>query len=131
MNITDVGHLVSDADEGEDKVEKKALRERKTAQEIAAFYGEYFIRGLERLNFLTPDHLPKASEYVDEQIELVRRLEEKDLTYLIDDGLYYDTARWPEYGKLAQTDRQGLQPAASGWSSVRKRETSPTSPSGS
>ena len=110
MNITDVGHLVSDADDGEDKIEKKASKERKTAQEIAAFYSEYFIEGLRRLNFLTPDHLPKASEYVPEQIALVKRLEERGLTYLINDGLYYDTAQWPEYGKLAQTDRRGLQP---------------------
>ena len=110
MNITDVGHLISDADDGEDKIEKKASKERKTAQEIAAFYGEYFLEGLRRLNFLTPDHLPKASEYVTEQIALVERLEKHGLTYLIDDGLYYDTAQWPEYGKLAQTDRRGLQP---------------------
>ena len=110
MNITDVGHLVSDADDGEDKIEKKASKERKTAQEIATFYSEYFLKGLHRLNFLMPDHLPKASEYVMEQIALVKRLEEHGLTYLIDDGLYYDTARWPEYGKLAQTDRRGLQP---------------------
>ena len=110
MNITDVGHLVSDADEGEDKVEHKAAKERKTASEIADFYGNYFLKALERLNFLTPDHLPKASEYIKEQIALVRKLEERGLTYLIDDGLYYDTAQWADYGKLAQTDRQGLQP---------------------
>ena len=110
MNITDVGHLVSDADEGEDKVERKAAKERKTASEIADFYGNYFLKALARLNFLTPDHLPKASEYIKEQITLVRKLEERGLTYLIDDGLYYDTAQWADYGKLAQTDRQGLQP---------------------
>ena len=110
MNITDVGHLVSDADEGEDKVERKAAKERKTASEIADFYGSYFLEALQRLNFLTPDHLPKASEYIKEQIALVRRLEDRGLTYLIDDGLYYDTAQWADYGKLAQTDRQGLQP---------------------
>ena len=110
MNITDVGHLVSDADEGEDKVERKAAKERKTASEIADFYGNYFLKALARLNFLTPDHLPKASEYIKEQIALVRKLEERGLTYLIDDGLYYDTAQWADYGKLAQTDRQGLQP---------------------
>ena len=110
MNITDVGHLVSDADEGEDKVERKAAKERKTASEIADFYGNYFLKALKRLNFLTPDHLPKASEYIKEQIALVRKLAERGLTYQIDDGLYYDTAQWTDYGKLAQTDRQGLQP---------------------
>ena len=112
MNMTDVGHLVSDADEGEDKLDNKALKERKTAWEIAAFYGAYFLQALERLNFLTPDHLPKASDYIDPQINLVKRLEERGLAYVIDDGVYYDTAQWPEYGKLAQSDRSGLQPGS-------------------
>ena len=112
MNMTDVGHLISDADEGEDKLDQKASKERKTAWEIAAFYGAYFIQALERLNFLKPDHLPKASEYIAQQIELVKKLEERGLTYLIDDGVYYDTGRWPEYGKLAQSDRSGLRPGS-------------------
>src|SRR5689334_16870625 len=77
MNITDVGHLVSDADEGEDKLEKGARREGKTAWDIAAFYGDYFMNGLHRLNITAPDELPKASDHIQEQIDLVVELEKK------------------------------------------------------
>ena len=110
MNITDVGHLVSDADEGEDKLVQKAKSERKTAIDIADFYTAYFLKTLEKLNFLTPDHLPKASEHIDQQISLIEELEKRGFTYIIDDGVYYDTSKLADYGKLAQTDRQGLQP---------------------
>ena len=112
MNITDVGHLISDADEGEDKLVSKAQREQKTAYELAQYYGDYFLTALKRLNFNQPDYLPKATEYIDEQIDLVKQLEEKGLTYLIDDGLYCDTSKINDYGKLAQRDRQGFQAGA-------------------
>ena len=102
MNITDVGHLVSDADEGEDKLVQQAQQQRKTAYEIAQFYGDYFLKALERLNFNLPHHLPKASEHITEQIDLIKSLEALELTYMIDDGLYYDTARCPNYGQLAK-----------------------------
>lgn len=104
MNITDVGHLTSDADDGEDKLEKGARREGKTAWDVAAFYNDYFTDGLKRLNFTTPDHLPKATEHIEEQIELVKTLEEKGLTYSIDDGIYYDTSKFPTYADFAQLD---------------------------
>ena len=104
MNITDVGHLISDADEGEDKLEKGARREGKTAWDVARFYGDYFIEGLQRLNFTMPDYLPKATEHIQEQIELVKKLEEKGYTYLIDDGVYYDTSKFPRYADFAQLD---------------------------
>ena len=110
MNITDVGHLVSDADEGEDKLVQQAKRERKNAYEVAEFYADYFLKALKRLNFLMPDYLPKASEHIEQQITLVQKLAEKGLTYVIDDGVYYDTSKLEDYGKLTQTDRQGLQP---------------------
>lgn len=104
MNITDVGHLVSDADEGEDKLEKGARREGKTAWDVATFYGDYFVDALKRLNFTTPDYLPKATEHIQEQIDLVKKLEEKGYTYQIDDGVYYDTAKFPHYADFAQLD---------------------------
>src|SRR6266568_5934558 len=72
MNITDVGHLVSDADEGEDKLEKGARREGKSAWNIAKFYADYFEQGLERLNILRPDFLPRATGHIQEQIELIQ-----------------------------------------------------------
>jgi cysteinyl-tRNA synthetase len=104
MNITDVGHLVSDADEGEDKLEKGARREGKTAWDVAKFYGDYFVDALNRLNFHTPDYLPKATDHIQEQIDLVKKLEEKGFTYAIDDGIYYDTSKFPRYADFAQLD---------------------------
>ncbi len=112
MNVTDVGHLVSDADSGEDKLEKGARREHKTAWEVAAYYTEYFIDGLQRLNFRTPDHLPRATEHIQEQIDLIRRLDEKGYTYVISDGVYYDTARFPRYADFARLDLDEQQPGA-------------------
>jgi len=104
MNITDVGHLVSDADEGEDKLEKGARREGKTAWDVAKFYTEYFEKGLERLNILQPDYLPKATDHIKEQIELIQKLEKKGYTYITSDGVYYDTAKFPKYADFARLD---------------------------
>lgn len=101
MNITDVGHLVSDADEGEDKLEKGAQREGKTAWEIADFYTANFMKGLRELNISQPDVLPKATDHIADQIDLVKRLETKGFTYIIDDGVYYDTAKFPAYADFA------------------------------
>src|ERR1700753_4100348 len=77
MNITDVGHLVSDADEGEDKLEKGARREGKTAWDVAQQYTEYFVSGLKRLSITPPTHLPKATDHIPEQIALIQELEGK------------------------------------------------------
>lgn len=112
MNITDVGHLTSDADEGEDKLEKGARREGKTAWEVAQFYGEYFVRGLERLNITSPTHLTKATEHIEEQIALVKTLEEKGYTYTISDGVYYDTSKFEGYAAFARLDLDDLQAGA-------------------
>lgn len=112
MNITDVGHLVSDADEGEDKLEKGAKREGKTAWDVAAFYSDYFIQGLERLNITQPTHLPKATEHIEEQIALIKTLEEKGYTYIINDGVYYDTSRFEGYAAFARLDLDDLQAGA-------------------
>jgi cysteinyl-tRNA synthetase len=104
MNITDVGHLVSDADEGEDKLEKGARREGKTAWNIAGFYTDYFEDALRRLNITQPNYLPKATEHIQEQIDLIEVLEEKGYTYHIEDGIYYDTSKFPKYADFAQLD---------------------------
>jgi cysteinyl-tRNA synthetase len=101
MNITDVGHLVSQADEGEDKMEVGASREGKSAWEIAKFYTEAFIHDCKELQLLEPDVLCRATEHIPEQIELVRRLEAKGFLYRISDGLYFDTAKFPTYSRLA------------------------------
>lgn len=104
MNITDVGHLVSDGDEGEDKLEKGARREGKTAWDVATFYTDDFLRGMERLNLIPADHLTKATDYIEEQLEIVRTLKQKGFTYQIDDGIYYDTSKFPTYGDFADLD---------------------------
>lgn len=104
MNITDVGHLVSDADDGEDKLEKGARREGKTAWEVAKFYTDDFLAGMKDLNLITPTHLPKATEYIEQQLDLVRSLKDKGYTYQISDGIYYDTSKFPTYGNFADLD---------------------------
>lgn len=121
MNITDVGHLVSDADEGEDKLEKGARREGKTAWDVAKFYGDYFVDALGRLNMLQPDYLPKATNEIPEQIEMVKTLEEKGFTYVIDDGVYFDTSKLDDYGKLARLDIEHLKAGARVEANPQKR----------
>jgi cysteinyl-tRNA synthetase len=100
MNVTDVGHLVSDADEGEDKMEKGAKREGKTAWDIAKFYTEAFLGDSKRLNLLEPEARPKPTEHIKEQIDMVKTLMDKGYAYTIDDGIYYDTAKFKTYGAL-------------------------------
>lgn len=80
MNITDVGHLVSDSDEGQDKLEKGARRENKTAWDIAEFYTNDFLYGIKRLNIIMPQHIAKATDYIVEQLDLIRKLKQKGYT---------------------------------------------------
>ena len=113
MNVTDVGHLTSDADSGEDKMEKGAAREGRSAWEIAEFYQAAFVRDLERLGCLMPDVWCRATGHISEQIDLVRALERKGYTYVIEgDGVYFDTSRLGDYGRLARLDVAGLQAGA-------------------
>lgn len=112
MNITDVGHLVSDADDGEDKLEKGARREGKTAWEVAAFYTEDFLNGMKRLGLIEPTHITKATNFIEEQLELVRVLKDKGFTYEIDDGIYFDTAKFPSYGDFAGLDLEAQKAGA-------------------
>ena len=104
MNLTDVGHLVSDADEGEDKLEKGARREGKTAWEIADIYSNVFLDGMKRLGLIIPQHVTKATEYIPQQLELIRKLKSKGVTYQIDDGIYFDTSKFPTYADFAHLD---------------------------
>ena len=104
MNITDVGHLVSDEDDGEDKLEKSARREGKTAWELAEFYTTDFLEGMDALNLVPPTHIAKATDYIDEQLALVQTLKENGYTYQISDGIYFNTAKFPQYGDFAHLD---------------------------
>ncbi len=101
INITDVGHLVSDADDGEDKMEKSAKKRGLSAQEIAKEITELFFADLDLLGIDREQiQFPRATEYIAEQIALVQTLEEKGYAYVIADGVYFDTARFVGYGKL-------------------------------
>jgi cysteinyl-tRNA synthetase len=113
MNVTDVGHLTSQGDEGEDKMEVGAAREGKTAWEIAKFYTDAFVKDCAALNVLPPDVLCRATDFIPEQIALVERLEKKGLTYRTSDGIYFDTAKLPDYGKLMTKEHlEGLKSGA-------------------
>ncbi len=113
INITDVGHLTSDADTGEDKIQAAARKQRKTAWQVARLFEDQFKRDLEKLNIEQPYLFARATDHTKEQIALIEKLEKKGYTYLIpDDGLYFDTAKLRDYGKLAPTRLKGLRPGA-------------------
>lgn len=104
MNITDVGHLTSDADTGEDKLDVGARREKKTPLQIAEFYTKAFQNDIKLLNILPPDIWCKATEHVKDQIEWIKKLVKKGYTYETDEVLYFDSAKFKNYGKLAGLD---------------------------
>ncbi len=109
MNITDVGHLVSDGDEGEDKMESGSRREGKTAWDIAEFYTKAFFKDMERLHIQKPQVIPKATDHIPEMIEMIRVLEKKGFVYITSDGLYFDTSKFPRYGELGKLDEKNLE----------------------
>ncbi|MFO0971682.1 MAG: cysteine--tRNA ligase [Candidatus Saccharimonadales bacterium] len=113
QNITDVGHLVSDDDSGEDKMEKGAKKEGLTAWQVADKYIEIADReAFEWLNLKRPTKLIRATDLIAEQIAFVEKLEEKGYTYQIKDGIYFDTSKLSDYGKLARLDIEGLEAGA-------------------
>ncbi len=112
MNITDVGHLVSDGDYGEDRMEKGTRRTGKSAWEIADIYTEAFQQDMQRLNILEPSVWCKATDHIEEQIATVKCIEEKGYTYRTSDGIYFDTAKLPDYGYLGRLDIEGLRAGA-------------------
>lgn len=112
MNITDVGHLVSDDDEGEDKMELGSERTGKTVWEIAEYYTEIFKQDAVLLNILPPTKYTRATDYIKEQIDMVKCLEDKGYTYITSDGVYFDTSKLNDYGKLVRMgglDAEGLE----------------------
>jgi len=113
MNITDVGHLTSDADEGEDKMKAGAEREKKTVWEIADDYTQAFLEDMDRLNMLKPTAKPKATDHIETMIDQIKKLEENGLTYVGENGnVYYDTSKFERYGQMAQLEKQELQAGA-------------------
>jgi len=109
MNITDVGHLTSDADEGEDKIEKAAEKEKKSASQIVEFYWKIFREDFKKLNIIEPDIWCKATEHIREQIELIKKIEKKGYTYKTSDGIYFDSSKFKNYGKLARLRIEKLE----------------------
>ncbi|MBR5609190.1 MAG: cysteine--tRNA ligase [Elusimicrobiaceae bacterium] len=113
MNVTDVGHLVSDADDGEDKMELGAAREGKSAWDIAKFYETKFFEDYDALHCTRPTVISRATEHIQEMIALVKTLEEKGFTYRTSDGIYYDTSKFARYDALVGRSRlEGLKGGA-------------------
>ena len=124
LNLTDVGHLSSDADEGEDKLEKGASREGKTVWEIAEKYINAFIKDYNSLNLIKPEILARATEYIPEEENLVNSLIEKGYTYELSDGLYFDTKKFKDYAKFANLDLDNLKAGARITYNTEKHNTS-------
>ena len=105
MNITDVGHLtgdnLGDADLGEDRIEVAARKQKRSAYDVAAFYTQQFEADFDKLNLVRPRVWCKATDHIAEQIALVERLLDKGFAYKINDGIYFDTGKWPRYGELS------------------------------
>ena len=112
LNLTDVGHLASDADDGIDKLEKGAAREHKTVWEVAKFYSDYFLDGFHALNLLEPAKICRATDYVEQDMALVDKLTEKGFTYETADGVYFDTSKFPTYADFARLDLDHLRAGA-------------------
>lgn len=110
INITDVGHLVSDEDTGEDKMEKSASTSGKTAHEVAEYFTAVFMKNLSDLNIKTiGTHFPRATAFIDEQIAFIQNLEKHGHTYTTSDGVYFNVSTYKDYGKLGNIDLKGLE----------------------
>ena len=110
QNITDVGHLTSDGDTGEDKLEKGARKFGQSVWDIAHKFEDYFFYSMDEMGNLRPDISCRATEHIQEQLELVLQLEKKGFAYVIEgDGVYFDTSKFKDYGKMAKLDLENLQ----------------------
>lgn len=112
MNVTDVGHLTGDRDMGMDKVETASKEKGLDAWELTKFYLDAFEKDMKRLNMLEPTIWEKATDTIPEQIALIKTLEERNYTYKISDGVYFDTSKFPEYGKMSSLDKEGMKEAS-------------------
>ena len=112
MNITDVGHLTSDGDTGEDKLEKGARLSGKTVWEVADHYTKLFLDDMKKINWVEPEMIIKATDCIDEDLEIVKILIDKGLTYETEDGIYFDTSKFPKYADFARLDIDNLQAGA-------------------
>lgn len=112
MNITDVGHLMSDGDDGEDKMEKASREQKRSPYEIAEYYTKIFFDDLAKLNIGRPEIIAKATDHIADMIKYVQALLDKGYAYEIDDGIYFDIGKFPEYGKLSRLNLEEQQAGA-------------------
>ncbi|MBR4464251.1 MAG: cysteine--tRNA ligase [Treponema sp.] len=108
MNITDVGHLTGDGDDGDDKMVKTAEERHQSVLEVARFYTDAFMKDIDALNIRHPDVICKATDHIQEMIDLIKELEAKGHTYMAGGNLYYDISTFPDYGKMANLDLEKL-----------------------
>jgi len=112
INLTDLGHLTDDADEGEDKMEVAAEKEGKSAKEIADFYIKSFTKDFEDLNMKKPHKFPRATDYIKEMVNLIQLLERKGFTYVTTDGVYFNTSKFEDYGKISGLTPENIKEGA-------------------
>ncbi len=112
INITDVGHLTSDGDSGEDKMEKGSKKEGLSAKELAEKYEKEFLENLKELNIELPWKMPRATEHIQEQIDLIKKIEKNGFSYKTSDGIYFDTSKFADYGKLANLNLEKIREGA-------------------
>jgi cysteinyl-tRNA synthetase len=112
MNITDIGHLTGDADDGEDKMLKTAQERHQSVLDVAKFYTDAFFSDLDALNIKRPDVVCKATDHIQEMIDLIKRIEANGHTYMAGGNLYYDVSTYPDYGKLANLNLDDLRAGA-------------------
>jgi cysteinyl-tRNA synthetase len=124
INVTDVGHLTDDADAGEDKVERAAAEMGKSVAEIADMYAGQWLSDRERTGCLPPEVVCRATEHIPEQVDMVRALEEKGYTYRIEDGIYFDTSKFPRYADFARLNLAGQESGSRSGSSPTRRPAS-------
>ena len=104
MNITDVGHMTSDADEGEDKMEKSAKALNKSVYEIAKMYTDAFMKDIKALNIKLPEHVVKATEHIKDMEEYVDEILKNGYAYKTSKGIYFDTSKLSSYGELSRIE---------------------------
>ena len=112
MNITDVGHLTDDGDNGEDKMKKSAAERHQSVLEVANFYTDAFMKDMDAMNIRHPDVICRATEHIDDMIELIKKIEANGHTYMAGGNLYYDISTYPDYGKLANLNLDELKAGA-------------------
>lgn len=112
LNLTDVGHLSSDADDGEDKLEKGARNTGKTVWEVAEYYSNEFLDNFKKLNLIPPEKIARATDYIPQDLKLIQILIDKGYTYETKDGIYFDTSKFPHYADFARLNLEGLKAGA-------------------